>query len=164
MVNFSELSAPKKLGVAVLVLVLLFLFVLIFIWIPCAAAFGAGVKAVSGKDNKFNDNMIFKLTVVTPFTDLLEATLAPGAQQRYDTSLSHTGADGNTENQKLNLARAQAMPVVAKSGLTGSREAPYFPEGSMYNIEGKRVGASVTAGEGFRSKFDAAKLEENVYG
>lgn len=100
-----------------------------------------------------------------PFTDMLEATLAPGAQQRYDTSLSHTGADVHTENQKLNAARALATPPMpAKSGLTGSREAPYFPEGSMYNIEGKRTGAAVVAGEGFRSKFDAAKLEENVYG
>lgn len=99
------------------------------------------------------------------FTDMLEATLAPGAQQRYDTSLSHTGADVHTENQKLNAARALATPPMpAKSGLTGSREAPYFPEGSMYNIEGKRTGAAVVAGEGFRSKFDAAKLEENVYG
>jgi hypothetical protein len=144
-------------GVGVFAIVVFIIFV---VWISCALSF----HNKHNKGGSFNDSMIFNITAKAPFTDMLEATLAPGAQQRYDTSLSHTGADGNTENQKLNISRSHAMPVVAKSGLTGSREAPYFPEGSMYNIEGKRVGASVSAGEGFRSKFDAAKLEENVYG
>lgn len=150
---FSSLpSGVRLLVLLVVVAVVIYIFVAVVLMAMGSPADRAFKWQTKEEVSAFSNN-------------LLEATLAPGAQQRYDTSLSHTGADGNTENQKLNASRARATPVV--SGLTGSREAPYFPEGSMYNIEGKRAGAAISAGDNEpfqRSKFDAAKLEENVYG
>jgi len=100
------------------------------------------------------------------FADMnLEKSIAPGLQQRFDIGRSDTGDHGTTMNARL--AASQVQPAAAfrgsRSGLTGGREAPYFPEGSMYNIEGKlREGALATGAEGFRrSRFDP---EEQLHG
>lgn len=95
----------------------------------------------------------------------LEKSVAPGLSQRFDIGRSDTGDFGTTLNAR-SASNRQAPPSAfsgSRSGLTGSREAPYFPEGSMYNIEGKlRDGALATGAEGFRrSRFDP---EQQLHG
>jgi hypothetical protein len=94
----------------------------------------------------------------------LEKAVAPGLSQRFDIGRSDTGDFGTTLNARS--ASSHQQPAAfrgSRSGLTGSREAPYFPEGSMYNIEGKlRDGVLATGAEGFRrSRFDP---EEQLHG
>lgn len=98
----------------------------------------------------------------------LSKSVAPGLSQRFDIGRSDTGDFGTTLNARS--AAASAQPAAFRSGLTGGREAPYFPEGSIYNIEGKvRDGVLATGAEGFRrSRFAEGefKPEDNpaLYG
>ena len=97
----------------------------------------------------------------------LEKSVAPGLHQRYDQGRSDTGDAGTTLNARTAENSAASGFQGRRSGLTGAREAPMFPEGSLYNIEGKMRGSGVDIGaEGFRrSRFGPEfNPEEQLHG
>jgi hypothetical protein len=178
MPNHPAMNASNAVKVVIAIIVIAFTLLIVIpamnMWVVAGNEFLSNTYSTAPRRGwTYNPKVAAELkTLGSGFVDSALEMNNPGYSNRYLTSASHGIGGVAGERSLQNRTDAAQASVAAKSGLTGSRQEYYFPEGSLYNIEGKMRETALAGGtEGFHrgrksgfKEFDPTDLENKVYG